>query len=1523
MATEFTFEEAGSPAGGEFDFEEAVAPVSSRPQSSAVMDAFRRIPEGASTGVGQSLQGAARAGDVYQRNIPAALRGILERSGPAGPLFQMLGNAAPIIPGDLSTAPLSVYGKEYVEQPAQQAYGVDRARDQTLLGQAGSSVGQMLPTIATGVIAGPAAIPAAMAQYGLAAGEQSASEAEQMMPGNQGVTDRAFLGGAASGAITEGALGVAGRLGRIALGGSRVPAALASVASRSPTLARGIEGAAREGSQEALEQLAQNYVASDVAGYDPNRPATQGVGQAALLGGLVGGPASAAAQAVSRAGADQNIARVLADEIESAPLGRAEDLPFNQQVQLNRLAAVSEAGPASPAPQQLQPPPQEATATQEATELVSPAVRVGDRTFTANSHPEALSKATQASLDDSALGDALTDFIIDPKPENQGFMVMEANGTQKFVSRAEAAGIFEKSTGKKPAKAGMLTSEDMRDAGLFEKASAEIAAKAAPDYVAEVRDANTPQKLVDVFRSRDTSLTNEAYEVGKITDTPEKLARLRELQAESVAKFREALGRDDVDAASAHAMQGQFYREAAEFATGTASAGTYQVREMAGYEPPLLDRAAREKIIESQKPKANAEEKNFAVKWADGYIQESQGRLGANLDPLLLVAHAVKVAEMFGRGIRKFSDVTREMVTKYGDEIKPHLEEIYREALLLDTGIKKYPVETDEVKTRKSVESAIESEAIPDEVKAMLANDPASQYAVQRVAPKEGVESVSSLVGRMTEADLSAVPVRSNIYVAAKVELAKRLMREGRTDEGYNVFQNLAAEGTNFGQNIYQFTLLKSVDPTYVPRLLNQQLVRAGYDPLTEAQTKVLADKSKASIDANEAAEAAKQKWLKDPTDENAEVVDKAVDSAKEPALELQREMLKRQPKTLPQVLKAVVQGNLLTPISEVANIVGNINFMPFRAASEGGAAAIDALDSFIRKRPREILFTPASTSAAGARGAVQGAKDIPAILKRGQSDVMTGERFRGLQPMKAWKNLLTKAPDIPTVGGKVPLQDRLALAVEGTFGMPAEVMLRGLAAGDAPFKAKAHAQAVERQLNLNKMPADDRVMARKYPELFLDESGMQAVHEETLRSVFQQPSETITSLNRWIRNKGGDWGDFAATLIAPYRQTPWNLIGEIFSYNPLIGALKAAYEAKKGNVVVAERAAAKAVVGGVLTYAGWWLYKSGLLAPSLDDEDEQQKARLLSGQVLPPNHINISGLERRLTGGSGAFRPGDVTTDTTKLGLAGAHFYTTANLGRDFEKKPRGTVENAAAWLQNSIMEEARYGLNQSFLKGTATALDAVRTGRSDEFIRGLENTLLSIPVPNTVAAVSRATSQNRVVVKDDSKLKEFDNILQQRLRVFGLGRDLPVKRGLWGEPVPETPAGSNPFAYHFLDITKNQQVTADPAANEIYRLWRKSADTSVIPTPPNSSFQYRNQSYVLTPDQQSRLQELVGYRRKQITDSMVTNPNFQSLDDAGKARLLARSYATGLRIGKTEFIAERGAELEAKGKKAGFTAE
>lgn len=1030
------------------------------------------------------------------------------------------------------------------------------------------------------------------------------------------------------------------------------------------------------------------------------------------------------------------------------------------------------------------------------------------------------------------------------------------------------------------------------------------------------------------------SVTSLAYRIGERTTTPEQLARLQEgmaaVRRDSVALIEKmkkvaSEGGDYVpisDEISAMSMKGQLYREAYEYATGTGSAGDYLRSKDPNWVPPV-ERASGDKIL-SALDKGIEFLKSDRTQIRSGLPtwlprEAARGVLG-------VIKAAYIGSKHLGNAIESGVKWLKEQGVKADDvEIKDWLDSQLRWERIgteADTG---------PVKTRKSIERALSSEDVSQPVKEALAQDPNSKYQQQIVTPKKGHTSVTEIVDAQTNAQLEDATPNSSIYVAQKMELAKRMMKEGRDEAAYQVFSDLAEKGTTFGQLINQFKALKNVDPNYVVRLLNKQLQEHGYDPLTERQASSLAEKSKKAIEANDALEQAKKDWVEDPTDDNAKKAGDLLEELKEPALDLQRAMLDMQPKNLPSTLKAVIQGNLLTPASEVSNIAGNMAIMPARALSDAGAVMLDALDSMIRKKPRELVAQPSEGAKAGARGFAKGLSQAKGIAKEGISSVRTGENFRDLQPVKAWIRQFSKENLVPTKGGKIPLGDRAAMLIEGTVGIPAAAALRGLSIGDAPFREKAHSQAVEQQLELAKVPSGQREFARKFPELFLGEDAIKRIADETNQAVFQRHSNFVSGLNRMIRSwgkenlgpNGADWADLAFSVAAaPYRLTPWNLVGEFLAYTPA-GMASVLANMVKGNKLGAERAFAKVVVGGMAAAAATWLYKNGLLSPSLDDEDEQQKARLLSGKVLPADHLNITGLKRAMAGGDPAFQPGDSTVGLEKLGIFGSIAHNTANIGRKKEKSPEGQGGGVMDWTIGQLPETAKFALNQSFLKGTTTVLDAARTGNFDDVLRNMENILVSVPLPNTLTAASRATSPSKVVIKDDSKLKELDNLIQQRLRVFGGGKNLPVKRGIWGEPIPETPEGANPFAYHFLDITKGQQVTQDPASVEIYRLWRRYNDPSVIPTPPSASMEINGERFVLNPTQQQSLGASVGQRRKFIVDQLVQNPNWSKLDDEAKRRMLKRAYESGARIGKLEFRRDFQSDLEAKGRPAGFVPE
>lgn len=819
---------------------------------------------------------------------------------------------------------------------------------------------------------------------------------------------------------------------------------------------------------------------------------------------------------------------------------------------------------------------------------------------------------------------------------------------------------------------------------------------------------------------------------------------------------------------------------------------------------------------------------------------------------------------------------------------------------------------------RKSAARATESPMIPEPVQETIKTAPESFYKQQSTA------KVEDAVKSMSDAELGAVPSDSNLYVASRLEQADRLFKAGNNEAGYSVFVELEKQGTSFGQNINQFKRLAGTMPEYIPRIVDQKLKKAGKDPLKPKQAEVITELARDSKARDKALDDATYEWQKNPTPENAKKAELALDTAEKSALKLQSQVNRFTPRTTANVLKSVLQGNLLTPISEVANVFGNMSFSPFRAADRTIAAGIDAIDSFIRNKPREITVQPIRGTLETAKGAARGLAKVPEILAKGTGDTIKGESRAGLHPIRAWVDQFAKNPDRPTVGGKLGLAERLNMAIEGTFGVPAEAMLRGLGAGDAPFREAAKARITSTYLKLAKVPKEQWAFAQKFPELFLDPITREKIRTETMEAIFQRDSKTLNIFTHWLRGKG-DWFDLAVATVAPYKLTPWNIIAEILSYNPLVATAKTVRDAATGNGRGAKLNAGKFAVGSMLTATGYWLYSKGLLAPSLDERDEAQKARVLAGEVLPPNHLNISGLKRALEGGDPALKPGDETVDVMRAGgLAGSVLYMTANIGREFEKKPAvGDSDLWLAILRQSTLEQARFGLNQSFLSGVEGMLTAIKDGNTENYVRQWANTVSSIPLPNTLATVSRATREYKPDLKADTFAKQMENIARNKLGFTGLDDYLPLKRDLWGNPMLETPKDRNALLYQFFDISKNRQVTDDAVPLELYRLWRKTGDTKVIPSIPEKTMTVGKQNYVLTPEQQSRFVELVGEARRNIVDAVVINPNFHNLPDEAKVNLLDRIYREGLQAGKVKLWQEMQGQLAPKPNRAGFNPE
>lgn len=817
---------------------------------------------------------------------------------------------------------------------------------------------------------------------------------------------------------------------------------------------------------------------------------------------------------------------------------------------------------------------------------------------------------------------------------------------------------------------------------------------------------------------------------------------------------------------------------------------------------------------------------------------------------------------------------------------------------------------------RKSAERATTSPQIPEPVQERIATAPESFYETQPM------KSVEEIVSQMPDSELGALSPESNIYVAGKLELSTRLLKEGKLDEGYEVFKEVSGQGTVLGQNINQFKFLKGQAPINYVHIINKGLKESGRDPLTTAQAEKVAEIADRNIESAKKLENAKREWQRNPTDENAAAADKLLQESDAASIELQREMSRYQVLNWPQMLKAFVQGNPLTPVSHVANFLGNSTGAGLESGARTSAVPIDVIRSAITGNPRELTVQPIKGTIESAKGFVRGLKQVPDILTKGAGQTIKGDVRAELRPLIALRNAFAKNPDVPTVGGKVPFSERAKLAVQGIFGMAPESMLRLLSAADKPAYLAARSRLIAEQLKLGNVPQKQWSFAQKFPELFLKPDQLKQVNLESSKAIYQEPSRAINALNSLVKQYGGDWGDLAFTIgVAPYRLTPWNLIKFTLQYNPIWAAFRSSVEAAKGNTRQAELNAGRMIVGSMLYTTGYFLYKNGLVGPSLDERDESQKSRLLSGEVIPPNHVNIDGLKRLMAGGDPKFQKGDETWDLTRGGgAAGAIITAVSNIGRDFEKQPAGTEQWLPSLLRNSTLEQASFTINQSFLKGVTSALDAIRDRNLGPYINSVENMLLNVAAPNTLSSASRATREYAPDLKADTVAKELENVVRNRFGILGADDYLSVKRDLWGKPMKQTPEGRNALLYQLFDISKGKQVTGDPVALELYDLWRKTSDAKVIPSIPSRQITVARETYPLNNEQYSRYSELVGKARRPIAEQLVKNPNWQNLSEENKATLLDRAYDIGQQVGKAQFYQEFGSQLVKKPKKTGF---
>lgn len=626
--------------------------------------------------------------------------------------------------------------------------------------------------------------------------------------------------------------------------------------------------------------------------------------------------------------------------------------------------------------------------------------------------------------------------------------------------------------------------------------------------------------------------------------------------------------------------------------------------------------------------------------------------------------------------------------------------------------------------------------------------------------------------------------------------------------------------------------------------------------------------------------------------------------------------------KRLGNTLGAILQGNLLTSMSVIQSLYSNVIMLPLRTINRGLASSMDYMESKIAKiAGTEKLFKEQRTADALAYWKGRSQYIFPAA-KTGFKELLYGiptenlshrDISQKLEPFKA----AAKFYEGLSGEEKQTVYQQLNNFSEALFGIPAAGMFRLLNLTDTPFTDSSR-KALARELGvLNGLKGNELEKFILEP----DAIDAEKINEEALSQTYQQGGGAIQDLQRrlafeeyFMKNSPKLLGDaikVLTTAVKPYIKTPLNIVKDVFEWSlPQYSFIMGVSYAMKGERRMANDMMAKAVVGLTIQSAYQILVQNNLVQPPIRKNDPDKDKKIIY-ENTKPNSINITGLQRMLTGGSPATLETDEWWDLTKMGVPGIVMGVQASL-HNSESKDMGMLEK----LGKTSLYTVKSSFDMSFLQGTNMLLNAIGNGERDEnkWIVAMSEALSSIAIPNTISSISKAGD----TYIDESKNIELRDKLRENFkgRLF-MKKENPSLVTMWGEKVKRVPEGENPYVYMLFDIRKGRKIATNSIGYKLYDIWEKLPNEDpdkdkLFPSIPKSVFSYKKEKIDLTPELYESYQMHIGINRKRAADRYVNSVEFTKDSLEAKVKKLQKFYEDGMKNGKRAFMMEHKEEID-----------
>ena len=750
-----------------------------------------------------------------------------------------------------------------------------------------------------------------------------------------------------------------------------------------------------------------------------------------------------------------------------------------------------------------------------------------------------------------------------------------------------------------------------------------------------------------------------------------------------------------------------------------------------------------------------------------------------------------------------------------------------------------------------------------NQIRKDILSNPNNYFDPQRLSEiQEGLENMTmdELIDNMNETSLTnLMQAQDQTGVMAGIEALNRATAAGDAVAAQAIVEDLAKMGTSVGRLLRHFGELKSSTVKGMYDVIIGEIEKKG-NTLSDAQKQRMQELLGPLLESQKrmkALIALRQEALS----MTGEEINQMEADYKKAFEELQKNQDKLNGWTNANITRGfselstmLLQGNLLTPMSQATNVVANLVNLGLAIPREFLALSTSKLASIFGKGiPSDRQYSFAAYMH-GIRMFGEGFVEALREVFTGKTNDYTTEWRvqRGFLPLMSFLQAFhgtgagTKMAKKLGVEVEAPISSRgqrLKLFIQATFGVPAEAMFRLLSLGDTPFRRFMEGKVIYQEAVSRGLKGEAFNRFLKYPP----EEVFQEAQREGRKLTFQEKTATSELAEGAIKSiTRPGLVEFIVRSQVPYVRTPANILSETMKYSSFpIAALSFANNYRKGNLNDAYQDLAKGMLGLMMAKAASELIAEGLISGDIEYEEDERKKNLAYDQ-FPPNSFNASGLLRYMNGGDPSPQPNDIFRSYMKLGIPGVVLGSKATLKQGEKDEVQEGFNLLSQMIGIESFSTLNHILNQSFLQGVNNFTRIL--GETDQdrladniekWMYGTAKAMTSVALPNTLSAINRVDREflpdTRVLENMDRSSRVLAKLKYAIMdRTFRLDDAVPVRTNWKGQPIKQTPTGADPFEYHIYDVSKARTAEADPVSNEIYRLYYNLEEVSKVVSTP-----------------------------------------------------------------------------------------